>query len=71
MKRVIEISKQQGATQLMFMIHSSELMPNGSPYCKTEKDVLELLRRLNNVFQYVSSFGQGYLLRDYYNIIRQ
>ena len=37
------------------MIHSSELMPGGSPYAKTESAVEETYRRLERVFQYLKN----------------
>lgn len=68
MKRLIQKVLREKSDYLMFMIHSSELMPDGNPYCKTDEEVKELLNKLNNVFSYVSSFGTGILLKDYYKI---
>lgn len=66
MKFVINKVLKENSDYLMFMIHSSELMPGGNPYCKTDKEVDELLNKLDHVFSYVSSFGTGILLKDYY-----
>lgn len=57
-----------GAQYLMFMIHSSELMPKGSPYCSTEDDVKDYLDRLDSVLNNLSLFGRGYTLKEYYHI---
>lgn len=66
MKFVIQKVMHEDSDYLMFMIHSSELMPGGNPYCKTDTEVKELLNKLDKVFSYVSSFGTGILLKDYY-----
>lgn len=42
---------------LEFMIHSSELMPGGSPYCKTEEAVEKLYRTMDQYFSYVTDLG--------------
>jgi hypothetical protein len=42
---------------LEFMIHSSELMPGGSPYAKTAKAVENIYRRLNELFDLLQSKG--------------
>ena len=66
MCRLINLVVDEGTDYLMFMIHSSELMPGGSPYCRTQADVDSLLEKLDETFSYVSEFGKGILLRDYY-----
>ena len=38
---------------IMFMIHSSELMPGGSPYFKTEKAIRDLNNALEEMFGYL------------------
>lgn len=68
MKLLIEKVLSENANYLMFMVHSSELMPGANPYCKTDEEVKGLLNKLDHVFSYVSSFGKGILLKDYYKI---
>lgn len=52
-----------------FMIHSSELMPNGSPYFKTKKDVEELFITMDALFAYATNKGyKGCTLEEFYNI---
>lgn len=51
-----------------FMIHSSELMPGGSPYFKTEQDIENLYNTMENLFSYASLNGfVGCTLKGYWN----
>lgn len=53
---------------LMFMIHSSELMPGGSPNFKTEEDINKLYEVIEKLFSYIKSRGYiGITLKEYYN----
>ena len=45
MKRVIALARHAGAPVLNMTFHSSELMPGGSPYNKTEKSIEDLRAR--------------------------
>lgn len=50
-----------------FMIHSSELMPSGSPYFKKKEDIDKLFRTLEKLFLYVLQKGYiGCTLEEYY-----
>ena len=52
---------------VMFMIHSSELMPNGSPNFKSEDDIEKLYGIIEEIFRYVRELGYvGKTLREYY-----
>lgn len=54
---------------IMFMIHSSELMPCGSPNFKTQEDIDKLYVVIDEIFTYVSNYGyEGITLRDYYSL---
>lgn len=66
MIRLIRMIDRQPTDYFMFMIHSSELMPGGNPYCKTQEDINQLLCRLDNAFSFVSGLGVGMMLKDYY-----
>lgn len=57
-----------GCSYLMFMIHSSELMPGGSPYCSSETDVELFLDKLEKVFLKVKNTCEGYAIKDYYSM---
>lgn len=52
---------------VMFMLHSSEMMPGGSPYFKDEDSIERLYADIENLFSYVRELGFiGVTLRDYY-----
>lgn len=52
---------------LEFMIHSSELMPGGSPYFKTVESVEKLYETMRLLFDYLTNKGyEGATLKDYY-----
>lgn len=64
---LIDILERRKIEYIEFMIHSSELMPGGSPYFKTEEDIDKLYRILEELFSMLS--GRSYKsisLRDYY-----
>ncbi|GHT56212.1 hypothetical protein FACS1894109_04480 [Spirochaetia bacterium] len=50
---------------LMFMLHSSELMPGGSPTFKTAGAIEKLYRDLSSLFEYISKDFEGITLKDY------
>ena len=49
----------------MFMLHSSEMMPGGSPTFKTQESIEILYRDLERLFQHVSKNYEGITLREY------
>lgn len=70
MKELIKDSIKIESPYLMFMIHSSELMPGGSPYCANMKDVQEYLSKLEDIFISIKDIGKGYSLKDYYSLLQ-
>jgi hypothetical protein len=50
---------------LMFMIHSSELMPGGSPSFKTNESIEKLYKNLKTIFDVISRHFTGITLKDY------
>ena len=50
---------------IVFMMHSSELMPGGSPYFKSDEDIEELYNFLNTFFALVSERYMGITLTNY------
>lgn len=63
MKRV----ERDKVDNVEFMIHSSELLAGGSPYCKTDEDIERYYRKMSEVFQYAKNKGYcGISLKDYY-----
>ena len=53
MLRFLELAENDG--HLMFMLHSSELMPGGSPTFKTREDVEKLYKDLECLFKEISN----------------
>lgn len=69
MKKVMDIvSKEDNVDFVEFMIHSSELMPGGSPYFRTTEDVEREYQTMDQFFNYATQKGyRGITLADYYN----
>ena len=61
------IRQNRDKDYVMFMLHSSELMPGGSPNFKTEKDIEKLYSDLDSLFSYASKTRKGITLENYYN----
>ena len=53
---------------LMFMLHSSELMPGGSPTFRTSDDIEHLYENLRELFRHISTFCEGRTLKEYADI---
>lgn len=70
MIEMIETSKKNGFDYVDLMIHSSELMPGGSPYCKNLDDVNQMLLKVECVFKTVQKEYKGITLKEYYEIIK-
>lgn len=51
---------------VMFMIHSSELMPSGNPTFRSKQDIEKLYRDLDILFNFASSKFKSMTLNDYY-----
>lgn len=67
MEKVIDICSNND-NYIMFMIHSSELMPGGSPNFKTEEEIEKLYEVIEHIFEYVKKLGYiGKTLSEYYN----
>ncbi len=65
-----KVQKEKGHDYLEFMVHSSELMPGGSPYFKTGADVECLYGVMEAYFSYVSNLGyKGNTLSEYANTL--
>lgn len=70
MKKVLDILETEKDVDFAeFMIHSSELMPGGSPLFTTQNDVEKELRSMEEVFAYAKKLGYvGCTLEEYYQI---
>lgn len=53
LKKVYLSAKKNNVPYIQFMIHSSELMPGGSPYFKTPESVEKLYQLLSDFFLYL------------------
>ncbi|MGB6975742.1 MAG: hypothetical protein WBD67_13750 [Terracidiphilus sp.] len=56
----------RGLTHLEFMIHSSELMPGGSPYFPSDRHVASLYEFLEEIFPEIARHCVGMTLREFY-----
>lgn len=52
---------------VMFMIHSSELMPGGSPTFRTRESIEKLYSDLKQLFRYASKYYCGSTFKEYIN----
>ena len=50
---------------IQFMIHSSELMPGGSPVFQTKKSIENLYYDLEVVFALIAKYSRGVGISDY------
>lgn len=68
MKKVIDIVDNEGETDFVeFMIHSSEVMPGGSPYFTSKADIEREYKIMDELFEYASRKGYvGTTLEEYY-----
>ncbi len=66
MKRLMAIVDIENAGYAEFMIHSSELMPGGSPYCRTEEHVENMYMKMDKLFKSVADRYSGATLSEYY-----
>lgn len=66
---LIKDVENQKIDYLELMIHSSELMPGGSPYTKDKEAIESFYLKLESIFQYISKDYKGVLVRDLYSIV--
>jgi len=68
MKRILDIVDNEPDVDFVeFMLHSSEVMPNGSPYFRTEEDIEREYKTIEALFAYARSKGyEGCTLAEYY-----
>jgi hypothetical protein len=62
---LVERVFQENRDYAQFMLHSSELMPGGSPTFKTEHDIEDLYAQLEVLFGWVSTRFVGLTLTEY------
>ena len=59
--------RAEGATHMEFMLHSSELMPGGSPTFRTESDIERLYGALEALFDELSGWCRGMTLQEFHS----
>jgi hypothetical protein len=64
---LLDTAIKDGRDYVEFMVHSSELMPGGSPTFITQGSIGRLYRDIELLFAHASQRFQGQTLREYYN----
>jgi hypothetical protein len=64
---IVKIALSENRSYIEFMLHSSELMPGGSPTFPTEESVESLYRDLDILFDIVHKNYTGATLKEYYH----
>ena len=65
MLRILDLVERDGRSYVEFVLHSSELMPGGSPTFKTERDIEVLYESLEVVFEAARGRFQGATLAEH------
>ncbi len=66
MKKLVDsVIKDNKADYLMFMIHSSELMPGGSPNFTNNESIERLYANMKELFDYLKPYVIGCAMSDY------
>ncbi len=63
---VDKVYNEKKTDYLMFMLHSSEFMPDGSPSFKTVEDIELLYSNLEVLFKHISKNYRGCTFKEYY-----
>ncbi|MCL2800151.1 MAG: hypothetical protein FWD28_00130 [Treponema sp.] len=66
MLKLCDYIKKSKSQYLMFMLHSSELMPKGSPTFSTNESIEKLYNDLEILFKHISHHFKGITLKDYH-----
>jgi len=66
MLQVACAARAEGATHLEFMLHSSELMPAGSPTFRDASDIDHLYAQLEILFEVLSGWCRGTTLKEFH-----
>ena len=64
--RVARAARAEGATHMEFMLHSSELMPGGSPAFRSALDIDRLYEHLETLFEGLSAWCRGITLKEFH-----
>ncbi len=66
MLQVARAARAEGAAHLEFMLHSSELMPGGSPTFKDPSEIERLYEHLEMLFEDLSPWCRGTTLKEFH-----
>jgi hypothetical protein len=64
--KLVKLSLYESKEYIQMTIHSSELMPGGSPWLKSKNDIENLYSHLSDLFAYISEYFTGITLKEYY-----
>lgn len=67
MLELLDIVKNSDSDYIMFMLHSSEMMPGGSPTFKTQQAIKKMYEDLRIIFDVAKKDFIGYTLTEFYN----
>jgi hypothetical protein len=67
MKAILELAREQRWPCVLFILHSSELMPGGSPTFRTEEDVERLYEDLEWLFGQAAGSFRGATVAEFYD----
>jgi hypothetical protein len=67
----LDMINESDSDYIMFMLHSSEFMPGGSPNFRTERSIDDLFTTIEAVFAKAVTKYEGITLRNYYNCVKQ
>jgi hypothetical protein len=70
MTRAAQGARNSGVEHLELMLHSSELMPGGSPSFPRVTDIEQLYVSLRTLFEQISAWCVGMTLRDFLERMR-
>jgi len=66
MLQLARAARTDGFEHMEFMLHSSELMPGGSPAFPEASDIERLYEHLEILFEELSSWCRGMTLKEFY-----
>lgn len=66
MEWLIDEASASDVDYLMFILHSSELMPGGSPTFRNDAEIDRLYQHMESIFQRISRIYMGVTLEEYY-----
>lgn len=69
MKEIVERAYESDEEYLMFMIHSSELMPGGSPTFPNTESIEKMYKDIDAVFSLITSLFCGKTLGEYCGVL--